>query len=89
MYTDSPARCSVDRTTDCREDYRRTHMDRMIKKLILIFTVISVVAGAAYCITRFLLASGEQDDPDYEEGRSLRHDNTVKRHYTRLNIPRD
>lgn len=62
-------------------------MAKIIKKLILLFTVISAVAGAAYCITRFLLATDDCSGTD-ESTRNGIHHEPMKRSYTKLDLGR-
>ncbi len=61
-------------------------MGRTIKKLLVILTVIATVAGAAYCITRFLLATDDISGTDEDTRNAVRHE-PVKRHYTKLTLP--
>lgn len=62
-------------------------MIKIIKKLILLITVIAAVAGAAYAITRFLLATDDCSGTDAETRDGIHHE-PVKRHYTKLNLGR-
>jgi len=62
-------------------------MIKIIKKMILLITVISAVAGAAYCITRFLLATDDCSGTDADTRDGIHHE-PVKRHYTKLNLGR-
>ena len=63
-------------------------MSRLIRKLLIIITVIATVAGAAYCITRFLLATDDTSGTDEDTRQAVRHE-PVKRHYTRLTLPEE
>ncbi len=61
-------------------------MSRFISRLLFFITIISVVAGAAYCITRFLLATDDTSGTDPDTRFGVRHE-PVKRHYTKLTLP--
>ena len=61
-------------------------MSRFIKKLLIMIAVISAVAGAAYCITRFFLATDDTSGTDEDTRHAVRHE-PVKRHYTKLTLP--
>ncbi len=61
-------------------------MGRFIKKMLILIAVISAVAGAAYCITRFLLATDDTSGTDEDTRAGVRHE-PVKRHYTKLTLP--
>ena len=61
-------------------------MGKLIKKLLITFSIITAVAGAAYCITRFLLATDDTSGTDLETRHGIRHE-PVKRHYTKLTLP--
>ncbi len=61
-------------------------MGRFFKRLLLLITIISVVAGAAYCITRFLLATDDMSGTDAETREGIRHEPFVRK-YTKLNLP--
>ncbi len=63
-------------------------MSRLIRRLLIIITVIATVAGAAYCITRFLLATDDISGTDEDTRCAVRHE-PVKRHYTRLTLPEE
>ena len=61
-------------------------MIKIIKKLFVVIMVVSAVAGAAYCITRFLLATDDTSGTDSDTRSAVRHE-PVKRHYTKLTLP--
>lgn len=61
-------------------------MGKLIKRLLLLVTVVSVVAGAAYCITRFLLATDDMSGSDGDKGDTVHHEPVI-RHYTKLHLP--
>ncbi|MCR5399658.1 MAG: hypothetical protein K6E68_09035 [Lachnospiraceae bacterium] len=63
-------------------------MSGFIKRILFLITIISVVAGAAYCITRFLLATDDTSGTDQDTRFGVRHE-PVKRHYTKLTLPQD
>jgi len=60
-------------------------MGKIIKKILLLITIISAVAGAAYCITRFLLATDDMSGSDADTKEGVLHE-PFMRHYTKLNI---
>lgn len=62
-------------------------MGKFIKRLFVLITVISVVAGAAYCITRFLLATDDMSGTDAETRDGIRHEPFVRK-YTKLDLPK-
>lgn len=61
-------------------------MIRFIKKLILFVGVVSAVAGAAYCVTRFLLATDCSSGTDADTKNGIRHEPMMRR-YTKLSLP--
>lgn len=61
-------------------------MANIIKKILILITIISTVAGAAYCITRFLLATDDTSGTDAETRNGIRRE-PIMRHYTKLNLP--
>ncbi len=63
-------------------------MERFIKRVLFLAAIITVVAGAAYCITRFLLATDDASGTDSDTRFGIRHE-PVKRHYTKLTLPTD
>lgn len=69
-------------------DIRRIVMGKIIRKLLTVIAIISVVAGAAYCITRFLLATDDTSGTDEDTKVAVRHE-PVKRRYIKLTLPEE
>ena len=62
-------------------------MGKIIKKLLVAFTVISLVAGAAYCVTRFLLATDRMSGTSLDTREGIRHE-PMMRKYIKLDLNR-
>lgn len=62
-------------------------MINIIKKLVLFITVVAAVAGAAYAVTRFLLATDDCSGTDASTRNGVHHE-PVKRSYTKLDLGR-
>ncbi len=62
-------------------------MAKLIKRLIILITVVTAVAGAAYAITRFLLATDDCSGTDASTREGIHHE-PVKRSYTKLDLGR-
>lgn len=62
-------------------------MFKIIRKLMVVISVITFVAGAAYCITRFLLATDRMSGTDADTKEGIRHE-PMMRKYTKLDLDR-
>lgn len=61
-------------------------MKRFLKGLFIFVTIVGVIAGAAYVITRFVLATDELSGTDDDTRHVFKHE-PVKRRYTSLELP--
>ncbi|MBP9995780.1 MAG: hypothetical protein KBT19_00725 [Lachnospiraceae bacterium] len=63
-------------------------MNRFFRRLFLIAGILTTVAGLAYCITRFLLATDVASGTDSDTKFGIKHE-PIRRNYTHLNLHRD